>query len=331
MNFKTFDLNLLRVLDALLATQSTTLAGQRLALSQPAVSAALARLRHALGDPLFIRQGRQLVPSDYATSLQAPLRSLLEQTESMLAGQPDFDPGASTDCLTLSGSDFYAELLMPRLARHLSRLAPGMRVQLVDLVPDNYVQSVGESGVDMAILPATETPDWVEQQRLHGSHFLTVARADHPEIAKAGHAPGEVLPLDLFCGLQHALFSPEGKLHGLGDAALARIGRARQVTMTLPVFSGVLNAVSQSDLIALIPHQLAESVAPRLGLSLYHPPIPVGPVEIILVWHKRASSAPAHRWLRDQIAMLMAELDTIPSIGCGAAAEPGLQTAEQAT
>lgn len=226
MNFKTFDLNLLRVLDALLATRSTTLAGQRLALSQPAVSAALARLRHALGDPLFIRQGRQLVPSDYATSLQAPLRSLLEQTESMLAGQPDFDPGASTDCLTLSGSDFYAELLMPRLARHLSRLAPGMRVQLVDLVPDNYVQSVGESGVDMAILPATETPDWVEQQRLHGSHFLTVARADHPEIAKAGHAPGEVLPLDLFCGLQHALFSPEGKLHGLGDAALARIGRA---------------------------------------------------------------------------------------------------------
>lgn len=331
MNFRTFDLNLLRVLDALLSTRSTTRAGQQLGMSQPAVSAALSRLRHALGDPLFIRQGRQLVPTDYAGGLHAPLRDLLGQTESLLAGQPDFDPGAATDCLTLSGSDFYAELLMPRLARHLSREAPGMRVQLVDLVPDNYVQSVGESGVDMALLPATETPDWVERRRLHGSHFLAVARADHPAIARAGHAPGEVLPLDLFCSLQHALFSPEGKLHGLGDTALARIGRTRQIAMTLPVFSGVLNAVSQSDLIALIPHQLAESVAPRLGLSLYHPPIAVGPVEIVLVWHKRASTAPAHRWLRDQIAMLMAELDTPPFIGCGVAAEPGQQTAEQAS
>lgn len=331
MNFRTFDLNLLRVLDALLSTRSTTRAGQQLGMSQPAVSAALSRLRHALGDPLFIRQGRQLVPTDYAGGLHAPLRDLLGQTEALLAGQPDFDPGAATDSLTLSGSDFYAELLMPRLARHLSHVAPGMRVQLVDLVPDNYVQSVGQSAVDMAILPATPTPDWVEERRLHSSHFLAVARADHPEIATAAIAPGAVLPLDLFCSLQHALFSPEGKLHGLGDAALARIGRARQVTMTLPVFSGVLNAVSQSDLIALIPHQLAESVAPRLGLSLYHPPIPVGPVEIMMVWHKRASTAPAHRWLRDQIAMLMATLDSPPSIGCGVAAKPGQHTAEQAS
>lgn len=309
MNLSAFDLNLLRVLDALLETPSTTEAGRRVGLSQPAVSAALGRLRAALDDPLFVRQGRRLVPTAYAEGLRGPLRALLEDTERLLAGARPFDPASAVESFRVSGSDFYAEMLMPRLAEHLSRRAPGIRVHMVDLVPDNHVQSIERYNVDMAILPETEFPAWIDRQRVHGSRFVTIARKGHPRLARAGLRPGDVIPVDLFCDLQHAVFSPEGRPRAMGDAALERVGRRRRVAMTLPVFSGVYHAVSQSDLIALIPHQLAERMARRIGLEIYHPPMPVPPVTIMLAWHRRATHSPAHRWLRDQIAGLLAPLD----------------------
>ncbi len=311
MNLAGFDLNLLRVLDALLDTCSTTQAGHRIGLSQPAVSAALGRLRVALNDPLFVRQGRRLVPTTYAEGLREPLRAILTRTERLLSDTKRFDPMTARAAFRISGSDFYAELLMPKLAEHLSRQAPGIRVHMVDLVPDNHVQSIERYNVDMAILPATEFPAWIDHRRVHSSDFVTIARRGHPRLARAGVAPGDVIPLDLFCDLQHAVFSPEGRPRAMGDAALARLGRERRVAMTLPVFSGVYHAVSQSDLIALIPHQLAARMAPRIGLDIYRPPMPVPAVTIRLAWHRRATHNPAHRWLREQIALLLAPLDAV--------------------
>lgn len=309
MNMSGFDLNLLRVLHALLDTCSTTEAGQQVGLSQPAVSAALGRLRVALGDPLFVRQGRHLVPTEFATGLRDPLRAILEQTERLLSDSQSFDPAKASESFRISGSDFFAELLMPQLAEHLSRRAPGIRVHMVDLVPDNHVQSIERHKVDMAILPKTEFPTWIEHRRMHSSDFVTIARKGHPRLARAGIAPGGVIPVELFCDLQHVVFSPEGKPRAMGDTALARVGRERRVAMTLPVFSGVYHAVSQSDLIALIPHQLAERMAPRLGLEIFRPPMPIAAVTIVLAWHRRVSQSPAHRWLRGQIAEILATLD----------------------
>ncbi|MDU8910116.1 LysR substrate-binding domain-containing protein [Aestuariicoccus sp. MJ-SS9] len=102
----------------------------------------------------------------------------------------------------------------------------------------------------------------------------------------------------------------------MGEAALAAVGRERRVVLTMPVFSGVYNIVSQSDLIAIIPHQLAKRMAPRAGFEIYEPPMPIARVQICMVWHKRADATPAHRWLREQIATLMAPLD---DDGAGAA------------
>ena len=109
-------------------------------------------------------------------------------------------------------------------------------------------------------------------------------------MQRAGIAPGDTLPLDLFCELSHVVFSPEGKARTMGDAALERVGRARRVVMTMPVFSGVYRAVAGSELIALLPHQLARQVAPAAGLDLYRVPIPVDPVEIVMIWHRRFSA-----------------------------------------
>ena len=309
MNFKTFDLNLLRVLDALLETRSPTVAGQKIGLSQPAVSAALSRLRDALGDPLLVRQGRSLVLTDYAEGLRDPLRALLEQTEALLGGAAEFDPARADTRFRISGSDFFSELLMPNLAEHLSRIAPGIRVHQVDLVPDRYEDTLERYGVDLALLPRTELPSWIESATLFRSGFMTIARKGHARLARAGLRHGDMIPLDLFCDLPHVLFSPEGNIKGMGDAALAEVGRERRVAVTLPVFSGVCNTVAGSDMVALVPTALARKVAQRAGLEVYSAPMTLPRVEIIMIWHRRLTNAPAHRWLREQIMHLTRALD----------------------
>lgn len=305
MNFAAFDLNLLRVLDALLREGSTVRAGERLGMSQSAVSGALSRLRHALKDDLFVRQGQGLSPTDYARALAIPLHEELDRLENLLAGPPAFDPKTASLTFKLAGSDFFAECLMPELAHTLQGLAPGVRVQLVDLVPQSYIDSLERYEADMALIPDADFPDWVDRKPLFWSGFTIVARKDHPEIVKAGLGPGEVMPLDLLCALGHVLFSPEGKLRAMGDAALARVGRERKVVMTMPVFSGVCRAVSESDLIAFIPRQFAEKVAPSLGLEHYGLPFTINPALVVGVWHKRSTANSAHRWMRELVASVL--------------------------
>lgn len=308
MNFATFDLNLLRVLDALLREGSTVKAGERLGMSQSAVSGALARLRHALGDQLFIRHGQGLRPTDYAVSLSLPLNAELARLEALLA-PPAFDPAASTMSFKLAGADFFAEMLMPELAQKLMTAAPQVRMQLIDLVPDSYLDSLERYEADMALMPDMEFPEWTDRRPLFHSSYVVIAAADNPLLAKAGTRPGETLDMDLFCQMGHLLFSPEGKHAAAGDAALARVGRSRRVVMTMPVFSGICRVVGESELIALMPRQLAERLAPSQNLSLYSPPMSVDPALLVGVWHKRSTESAAHRWMRGLIVDILTPLN----------------------
>ena len=307
MNFATFDLNLLRVLDAVFRDGSTVKAAERLGLSQSAVSGALSRLRHALDDPLFVRHGNRLVATDYATALQEPLRQELERLETLLSPPDVFDPGTATGTFRIAASDFFAELLMPPLGNLLHQAAPGIHAQLVDLVPHNYVASLEHRNADVALIPDTALPGWVNRAPLFGSPFQVIARRDNPGIA--GLEPGRTMPIDTFCALHHVLFSPEGNLAAMGDAALARVGRQRQVSMTVPVFSGVCRAVSESDLIALVPGQLAHKVSGMFDLRVFEPPMEIDSPLIIGIWHKRSDKSPLSAWLRGQVFDLMRALD----------------------
>ena len=308
-NLSSFDLNLLRVLDALLIEHSTVRAGARLGLSQPAVSGALKRLRLSLGDELFFRSGQKLEATEFALSLKEPLQEILSRVEALIRAQDAFDPATAEHSFRISGSDFFAEMLLPALAEHLRAHAPSLRVHLVDLVPDDRVGTLASHDVDFALLPETPLPDWAEGQPVFSSSFSVIARKAHPSTTELALAPGDVMPLDLFCDLGHVLFSTEGNPKGIGDEALARIGRERNVAMTMPVFSGVYRAVAGSDLIALLPSALAHRIAKSADLNVFKPPIPVEPVRLILIWHRRFSESPPHLWLRNRIIELLHHLN----------------------
>ena len=295
------------MLDALLIEQSTVRAGERLGLSQPAVSGALKRLRLSLGDALFFRSGQKLEATDFALSLKEPLQEVLSRVEALISARDVFDPATAEHRFRISGSDFFAEMLMPALAEHLAVHAPSLRVHLVDLVPDDRVGTLASRDVDFALLPETPLPDWAEGEPVFNSSFSVIARKAHPRTTEL--ALGDVMPLDLFCELGHVLFSTEGNPKGFGDEALARIGRERRVVMTLPVFSGVYRAVAGSNLIALLPSALAHRIAGSANLNVFEPPIPVDPARLVLIWHRRFSESPPHLWLRSQITELLHPLN----------------------
>ena len=184
-----------------------------------------------------------------------------------------------------------------------------MQVQLVDLVSENYVETLENHTVDITLVPKIELPNWVDVAPAFRSRFVVIAKNDHPRLLRANVRPAEIIPVDLFCDLGHIVFSPEGKLKAMGDAALARLGRQRRVVMTMPVFGGICNAVADSDLIALVPEKLAHKLAPRLGLSIYHAPMPLAPAQICLIWHKRKTGDAAHSWLRSLILDILRPLD----------------------
>jgi len=240
-NLKSFDLNLLRVLNALLEDHSTVRAGERLGLSQLAVLAALGRLRTSLGDELFFRRGKALEPTQYALTMKEDLQEILDRTEALIQGPVEFDPATSGARFRISGSDFFAELLMPRLAERFQAIAPAMRVHLVDLFPDSFVETLDRYEVDLALVPNTTFTDWVESQPVFRSGFSVIARQDHPRLKREGLSSDDIVPIDLFCDIGYVLFSPEGNSTAMGDAALAKVGCERRVIMTMPIFFGCLS------------------------------------------------------------------------------------------
>jgi DNA-binding transcriptional LysR family regulator len=263
-------------------------------------------LRSAIGDPLFVRQGQRLVPTDYARRLAETLPVLMSDLEGLLTTGSGFDPATETASFTISGTDYFAELLMPELARIVSDGAPGVSFQLIGLDPRDYLAGVRSARSDLALIPAFELRDWAEETRAFTSEFAVIARRDHP--ATKNLATGATLPLDLFCDIAHVVFSVEGRRATQSDAVLANMGRSRHVAMTVADFSGAYRTVAASDLISVIPAELALSVAHRLKISVFRPPIPVGPTPIHMAWHRRSSRNPAHGWLRVTVAEILADL-----------------------
>lgn len=306
MNFAAFDLNLLRVFDALMRERGVTRAGSRIGLSQPAVSSALNRLRGILDDQLFVRSGTQMIPTPRAEDIAPAVAEALERVEAALFGHVSFDPATLERTFTLQGADFFSVLLMPRLSRRLAAAAPGVKLRMIDTARGDIERLLRDDVIDVSLEPSIEMPDWVASDHALWSPFLAIAAKGHPRLADI--PKGQKIPLDRYCALPQAIRSIDGTMSGYTDEALDRLGLSRRVVLALPNFQGVATAVAESELIAAIPEQFARAYAERLGLTLYPMPMPTAVPEIRMYWRKRHTNNPVHAWLRGLVLECCGEL-----------------------
>lgn len=308
MNLATFDLNLLRVLDALLREGSTVRAGQRIGLSQPAVSAALGRLRAALGDPLMVRDGQSLQPTEFALGLAQPLRQLLEETERLLS-RPVFDPATAKATFRIAAPDFFTEMLLPDLMARLERTAPNVTLRYTDALSASLWGDLREGRLDLMLLPQAICPDWLENEVVLRSTYRIVVRKGHPVLSRLNLAEGAAIPLDLYGSLRHVAFRVIEAEPEEVDRVLAGLGCTRNVVLTVPSFTAVWRAVSASDLVGIVPRRQAERAATAAGLTVHALPFALPVASISQAWHRRNAAAPGLTWLRRQIVEILAALD----------------------
>ncbi len=289
------DLNLLRVLDVLLAERHVTRAAARLGLTQSTASHALARLRAQLGDPLLVRGPRgALVPTARAEALAPVVTRALGELAAIWRGGA-FEPATAARTFHIAAGDFAELVLLPALVTRLARLAP--RVELfMRPVPDDIVGALAAGAIDVALAPARprDLSAGCFQRHLFDETFTCAMRAEHP--ATRGR-----LTLERFCQLDHLLIAPRGTAGGPVDDALAALGRRRRVAVAVPHFLVAPLVLAATDLIATIPRRVALAFEPSLGLALRPPPVEVPGFSVHALWHERTAADPAQRWLRDQL------------------------------
>ena len=296
MDSKKVDLNLLVALDALLAERNVTRAARRLGLSQPALSAQLARLRDLFGDPLFLPAQRGVTPTARAIELEAPVRQALDQVHGVLAGGRSFDPATANLTVAIAGSDYVQLAVIAPLVLDLRVRAPRLRIAIRQLDGNVLGQQMEAGVVDLAVMTPSTAPPALRTRRLFHERYVTIARRRHPRLRGK-------LTLDDFTALEHVVVSPRGGgLSGPVDTALGKLGRERRIAVSAASFLFVPELVARSDLIATVPERLVQGRAERL--QVLEPPLPVEGFAIGLVWHERTHRHPAHRWLRERVRTL---------------------------
>jgi transcriptional regulator, LysR family len=287
-DLRTLDLNLLKTLDALLDERSVTRAAARLALTQPAVSGMLNRLRDYFDDPLFIRAPHGMVPTTRAEDLAAPVKRILADIDVLL--QPvAFDPADADLTLTLAATDYALRAVVVPFIAALKVQAPNIRVRVVPVEPERLVSQLEQGKIDLALLTPHTTPDELHSRALYDERYACMMRADHPDA-------GSPLTLDRFCALEQVLVSYEGEsFHGVTDDALARIGRTRRVGLSVSSFLVLPDVLAICDMIAIVPERMAEN---RAGIYVCNAPVDIPGFTKSMAWHGRTHRNPAQVWLR---------------------------------
>lgn len=310
-SFRSLDLNLLRVFDEVMATRNTTRAAENLAMTQPAVSNALRRLRQALGDELVTRAGYGIAPTPRAIALWPVVRDALAALQSSIT--PDrFDPATSKQGFVLAMADATAAMLIPRLMRHSETNAPGITTRVLPLTTRDPRSLLEAGEVDLAVgyFPAvvasinlqnmqTGNPDSLFHTQLYSGEYVCVMRRDHP---LALDLQGKPLSLDAYCAAHHLLVSFSGRPFGFVDEALAAINRSRRVVLTVNQFFTAGRVVAGSDLLTVLPRHFLPSTGISDEFAVVNLPFDVPPVRVDMVWHRRAQAVSAQQWLRAAVS-----------------------------
>jgi DNA-binding transcriptional LysR family regulator len=285
-----FDLNLLVALDALLRERNVTRAGQRIGLSQPAMSGTLARLRDLFHDDLLVRVGRNLELTPLAQELCEPLRECIERIADMMDQRRTFAPARERRSFTIAASDYAAFLLLPPLLDRLAREAPGITVKFTQL--DTHSQELlANDRIDFVVMPSeieTNNPG----ELLFMDHWVCAAWANHPELADG-------LSAEQFCALPHIGYElPENDGHSVADLHLSHLQIRPRLAATTASFLMAPFLLRGTRLITIMHHRLAKRVTDEAEIKIFEPPYPMPDIHESIYWNPRHAGTPSHCWLR---------------------------------
>jgi len=293
MDTKRLDLNLLVALDALLAERNVTRAASRLHVSQPALSAQLARLRAIFGDQLLLPAQRGMVPTARALELQEPLRRALDEVRRVTVTGGAFNPADASLTLTIAASDYVQVAVLLDFTLRLRKEAPGIRIGIRALDGAVIGGQMERAEVDLALMTAETAPQNLRRRLLFEESYKAIVRRKHPRIRRT-------LTLKALAGEDHVVVSPRGGSFSTAiDTALSAVGVTRRVALSAASFLFVPEIIARSDLIAFVPSRLVQNRAGRL--AVFEPPIKVPGFAISLLWHDRTHDHPAHAWVRGKI------------------------------
>ncbi len=288
------DLNLLIALDALLTEGSVARAGKRLGLSQSAMSRTLARLRETTGDPLMVRNGRGLVPTPRALELRDSVGRIVEEAEAALRPQRPLDLARLERTFMIRTREGFIEGFGVPLLAWTRRVAPGVRLHFIQKTNhDSAGLRDGSVDLETGVLSAVTAPE-LRSQALFQDRVVGVVRHDHP-------LAGRKVTLDDYLAGEHVMALG----HAIDDG-LETLGRRREIVAIVGGFATALAMARGSDLIASVPHNYTRAL--RDGMSTFELPLPTTAVTISLLWHPRQDADPAHRWLRQGVREVCAEV-----------------------
>jgi DNA-binding transcriptional LysR family regulator len=289
------DLNLLRVFDALMTDRQVAAAAQRIGLSAPATSNALARLRRATGDALFTRTPAGMQPTAYAQAVAPGIAQALATLEQSFAGPAAFDPATSRRAFRLAMSDIGEIWFLPTLMAALREAAPQVTLATVRPGTVELKAAMADGRVDLAIGWLPELGAGFHQRRLFTQRYVLLMAAGHP-LARGR------LTAERFRRARHAVVHAAGTGHERIAALLRRAGVAAPAVLALPHFVAVPYIVGESDLVVVVPEKLAERAAAPFGLAWREPPFDWPTFEVNVFWHQRAHQDAGNRWLRETLA-----------------------------
>ncbi|MGW7420341.1 LysR family transcriptional regulator [Streptomyces sp. NPDC054813] len=304
------DLNLLRVLDALLQENSVTRAAERLGTSPAAVSRTLARLRRAVGDPLLVRAGQGLVPTPRALELRDQVAELLRGCDDVLRPGAGFDPVHLQRAFTVQSSELLLVGLAGTLTDHVHAQAPHVDVVFVpEALEGGPALRQGLVDVELGVLGHLD-PE-IRTRRLTRKTLVGVARAGHPLLQGR-------ITARRFAAAGHIGISRHGRRLGPIDHALDKLGHQRRIAVVVPSHTSAMMLARTTDLVALTVADWLDDTVEALGLRTFPIPLDLAPLDFGMAWHPRNSADPGHRWFRDRLAAAV----TAPAVTGPAEAGP---------
>ncbi len=295
MNWRTFDLNLLVVFDAVLRERSATGAAAKLNMTQPAVSQALSRLRGTVKNDLFVRTPDGMEPTPYAVGLADPVRRALQELSAALDGAAEFQPATAERAFTVAVNNHSALVIAPHLAMAVTAAAPGVTLDLRASGTLNVADQLDRGDLDMAIGGLAAPGERFADIRLFEDGFAAILRRGHLAASSGG-----TITVEALANVPHLAVSSTGEGTGFVDEELAQRGLMRRIALRAPLLAtGAV--LAQSEMVAVLSARAAREFARYAPLKVLELPFASPRLTTALLWHRRFDDVAAHRWLRNVV------------------------------